>query len=502
MSPNFKSVPSPTTTFYGSLDQPNCRSCRSTLPPVTFAGPMPFFANLPIAPLVKERTKVQCTAWPSIYLCALFTFVASVQFTLLTASMWPYLMTLDTSLSEGFLGLLIALFSLSLIVASALFGVWSNRIRRFKPPLIFCNFCLFCGNFLYFTVSLFPSHWIRFVLIASRIAAGIGLAQIGLLKSYGISLTVPSDRQRATAFITGGSAMGTIFGPLLQLLFTSIESNRWSVRFAIDKFSVRLSLFTAPPLFASFVSVLLLLILLFCFSDSFVDVMRVADLDRVVTVYYQYSRKRLSRVSYDASPLPICDQWAASACYAMRFTQCFVLTSMEAISAPFAMLMFNWSYVEVVFNESVVNALFGGIALATYASYFVFDLGKRISGRFVCLCVLFALLFFYCFTFSWSFLSTNVSIADENSGEIAVGCDSTRLGWCRGLKRINIWLYYALVVGLQGFAFPTLNVKLNTLFSQIVGPRLQSKQQCFIEMFGGIGRILGPLLTGSELLDF
>lgn len=41
------------------------------------------------------------------------------------------------------------------------------------------------------------------------------------------------------------------------------------------------------------------------------------------------------------------------------------------------MMMFSWSSMEVVFNESIVNVIFGVIALITYVAYFVFDLGKK-----------------------------------------------------------------------------------------------------------------------------
>lgn len=41
------------------------------------------------------------------------------------------------------------------------------------------------------------------------------------------------------------------------------------------------------------------------------------------------------------------------------------------------MMMFAWNSVEVVFNESVVNAIFGVLAFTTYVAYFIFDLGKK-----------------------------------------------------------------------------------------------------------------------------
>jgi MFS transporter, ceroid-lipofuscinosis neuronal protein 7 len=81
--------------------------------------------------------------------------------------------------------------------------------------------------------------------------------------------------------------------------------------------------------------------------------------------------------------------------------------------------------------------------------------------------------------------------------EIIPGCNRTRFVWCDDLKQINVWLYYAAMLICIGFAFPNINVTMNTLFSRIIGPRMQSKQQGMLEMFGGMGRMLGPLLIGS-----
>ena len=62
-------------------------------------------------------------------------------------------------------------------------------------------------------VELFPAAQTRYVLMASRLVAGIGWAQVGLLKSFAAAASVNKDRSRATAFATGGVALGTTLGP-------------------------------------------------------------------------------------------------------------------------------------------------------------------------------------------------------------------------------------------------------------------------------------------------
>lgn len=84
------------------------------------------------------------------------------------------------------------------------------------------------------------------------------------------------------------------------------------------------------------------------FRETYVEVLTRKNTDRVVTVYYQYSRKRLSRVSYDATPSPAYDHLAAAVCYALRFSQFFALTSAEAY--PFYKILKNI----LIFNINLI----------------------------------------------------------------------------------------------------------------------------------------------------
>uniref|UniRef100_A0A183C9L7 MFS domain-containing protein n=1 Tax=Globodera pallida TaxID=36090 RepID=A0A183C9L7_GLOPA len=86
--------------------------------------------------------------------------------------------------------------------------------------------------------------------------------------------------------------------------------------------------------------------------------------------------------------------------------------------------------------------------------------------------------------------SSSVGNSSTNSG----GCDLNKYAWCAGLSRVNPWIYYGAIVLLIGPAFPNINVAMNTLFSRIIGPRMQSTQQGLLEMHGAIGRLIGPLL--------
>uniref|UniRef100_A0A915MR86 Uncharacterized protein n=1 Tax=Meloidogyne javanica TaxID=6303 RepID=A0A915MR86_MELJA len=70
----------------------------------------------------------------------------------------------------------------------------------------------------------------------------------------------------------------------------------------------------------------------------------------------------------------------------------------------------------------------------------------------------------------------------------------------RGLLALSTYICY--IVFNLGENFPNINVTMNTLFSRIIGPRMQGTQQGILEMFGGMGRMTGPLVIGSGAENF
>uniref|UniRef100_A0A914IFY6 Major facilitator superfamily (MFS) profile domain-containing protein n=1 Tax=Globodera rostochiensis TaxID=31243 RepID=A0A914IFY6_GLORO len=408
-------------------------------------------------------------------------------------SLWPFMKILDKTVAESFYGLVLALYSISQIITSPLLGYWSNRIERLKPPLIFCNLMMLLGNILYLFVELFPTHHYRYALCTSRFMAGVGWAQLGLLKSYVAAASLVADRSRATAFITGGFALGVILGPALQTLFTLVNYPGFPVCF-VNRYCINISMFTVPAIFASLVNVALMILLMVRFRESHVGI-----IERVNMVNETLQIKKSTK-------LPPYDRCAVAVCFALRFTQFFVFTIIETIGTSFAMLMFNWSPIEVVFYDSMAHAVRGVVALLVYVAYIIFDLGKIVNDRIVCLLSLVALLFFYLITHTWPFLPEHVRLMNSsfvgNSSANSGGCNLNKYAWCAGLPRVNPWLYYGAIVLLIGPAFPNINVAMNTLFSRIIGPRIQSTQQGLLEMHGAIGRLIGPLLISFFYLSY
>ncbi|XP_078222654.1 major facilitator superfamily domain-containing protein 8 isoform X7 [Callithrix jacchus] len=103
--------------------------------------------------------------WRSIRILYLTMFLSSVGFSIVIMSIWPYLQKIDQTADASFLGWVIASYSLGQMVASPIFGFWSNYRPR-KEPLIVSIFISVAANCLYAYVHVPASHNKYYMLIA------------------------------------------------------------------------------------------------------------------------------------------------------------------------------------------------------------------------------------------------------------------------------------------------------------------------------------------------
>ncbi|KAF6306664.1 major facilitator superfamily domain containing 8 [Rhinolophus ferrumequinum] len=112
--------------------------------------------------------------WRSIRILYLTMFLSSVGFSIVIMSIWPYLQKIDQTADASFLGWVIASFSLGQMVASPIFGLWSNYRPR-KEPLIVSILISVAANCLYAYVHVPASHNKYYMLVA-RGLVGFGSA--------------------------------------------------------------------------------------------------------------------------------------------------------------------------------------------------------------------------------------------------------------------------------------------------------------------------------------
>uniref|UniRef100_A0AC34G3Q9 Major facilitator superfamily (MFS) profile domain-containing protein n=1 Tax=Panagrolaimus sp. ES5 TaxID=591445 RepID=A0AC34G3Q9_9BILA len=102
-----------------------------------------------------------------------------------------------------------------------MFGYLSDRIRKIKPLLYIGFSIMLLGNLVYVFTGVIPFGK-KYLILITRFTTGFGLSYTSLLRAYAVAASIPADRSKAIAYVTGGMTLGSFVGPALQLIFTPL----------------------------------------------------------------------------------------------------------------------------------------------------------------------------------------------------------------------------------------------------------------------------------------
>ncbi len=136
----------------------------------------------------------------------LTTFIDLVGFGIIIPILPNYAKILGASDFE--VGLLAAVYALMNFLFSSLWGTLSDRIGR--RPVILYSVAITCVAHL-----LFSQSTTLILLLAARIMAGIGSANISIAQAYISDVTEPQNRAKSMGLIGAAFGLGFIFGPPL-----------------------------------------------------------------------------------------------------------------------------------------------------------------------------------------------------------------------------------------------------------------------------------------------
>uniref|UniRef100_A0A3Q3F579 Major facilitator superfamily domain containing 8 n=1 Tax=Kryptolebias marmoratus TaxID=37003 RepID=A0A3Q3F579_KRYMA len=169
---------------------------------------------------IRERTGQRClrshdgdyrSRWRSIRVMYFTMFLSSVGFTIVITSLWPYLEKVDSSADASFLGWMVAAYSLGQMVASPLFGFWSNHRPR-REPLVCSIFINLLAN-VYYAYAYLPPTNNKYHMLMSRAFVGFGAGNVAVVRSYVAGATSLKERTGAMANMSACQALGFILGP-------------------------------------------------------------------------------------------------------------------------------------------------------------------------------------------------------------------------------------------------------------------------------------------------
>uniref|UniRef100_A0A3Q2XV43 Major facilitator superfamily domain containing 8 n=1 Tax=Hippocampus comes TaxID=109280 RepID=A0A3Q2XV43_HIPCM len=374
-------------------------------------------------------------------------FLSSVGFTIVITSLWPYLEKSDDSADATFLGWVVAAYSLGQMVASPLFGLWSNYRRR-REPLVCSIFINLSANIYYAYASL-PSTGDKYHILISRAFVGFGAGNVAVVRSYVAGATSLKERTNAMANMSACQALGFILGPANGCPFHREH--------------------------------------------------RVDDDGRRIQAINYLSEDEVDLIE---DPEETIDQVAAYTSNVLFFIVMFIFAVFETIATPLSMDMFAWTRREAVFYNGIIICCIGFESILVFlavkvAAQRVGDRPVLLAGLAIIFCGFFILLPWgnHYPKIQWADLKNNslVSQLSSNSSFESTGCPYDQT-WCQYTPAIHLAQYITSDF-LIGVGYPACNVMSYTLYSKILGPKPQGVYMGWLTASGSGARTLGPVFV-------
>ncbi|XP_074761218.1 major facilitator superfamily domain-containing protein 8 isoform X4 [Athene noctua] len=454
---------------------------------------------------VVETQEHYKSRWRSIWIMYLTMFLSSVGFSIVIMSVWPYLQEIDPTADASFLGWIIASYSIGQMVASPLFGLWSNYRPR-REPLVISTAISVAANCLYAYVHVPHSHNKYYMLIA-RALVGFGAGNVAVVRSYIAGATSLTERTSAMANTSACQAVGFILGPVFQTCFTLIgeEGVTWNL------IHLQLNMYTAPVLFGALLGVINIILIFVIFREHRVD-----DMGRQCkSVNFEGEDGGL-----DQDTEGNIDHVAVVAINFLFFVILFVFAVFETIATPLTMDMYSWTRKEAVFYNGIILSVVGIESVIVFMV--VKMLAKKTGERAILHGGLLIVLVGFFILLPWGKKLPNIQWQEIKNNSIPrtaptemlmpfwslqamqppsnhtaepVGCPVTQ-SWCLNTPVIYLAQYISSDI-LIGLGYPVCNVMSYTLYSKILGPKPQGVYMGWLTASGSGARILGPVFVSQ-----
>ncbi|KAI4900294.1 hypothetical protein NFI96_010565 [Prochilodus magdalenae] len=431
--------------------------------------------------------------WKSIRVMYFTMFLSSVGFTIVITSIWPYLQKIDDTADASFLGWVVAAYSLGQMVASPLFGLWSNHRPR-REPLV-CSIVINISANIYYSYVDLPHSHKKYHMLLARAFVGFGAGNVAVVRSYVAGATSLKERTSAMANMSACQALGFILGPALQAALSFIGEEGFFVKILQLKFN----LYTAPALLAACFGVINILLVITILREHRVD-----DYGKQIGAINYVSEEQVAVAPEVEGNI---DQIAVLTSNILFFIILFIFAVFETISTPLSMDMFAWTRKEAVLYNGIILAAIG------FESIIVFLVVKIISVRIGDRPVLWGGLVIIFIGFfillpwgnhypkiQWANLQNSsmptVGLGDNplsNSTVEPTGCPFEQI-WCQYTPAIHLAQYITSDI-LIGVGYPACNVMSYTLYSKILGPKPQGVYMGWLTASGSGARTLGPVFV-------
>ena len=428
----------------------------------------------------KQNSERQ-TPWKSVSLCFLIQILNGIQFSIYFTSLWPYLTTLEPKAKMSFFGWIMAIFSIGQMCSSWIFGFWNQKTMSTRQPAICGLMFSAVGNVIYGLLPLLPSHrdW---CMLFARFLTGFGSGTMSVIRSYCAMASARKDLPKVMPLVVGSFVLGICLGPSIQSIFVPIGKEGFYAGF------IKINVYTAPAFAMVLVSLLSTSLLLFVFGEDYSGVI---SKDVKSNPYFV---------------LPKFDRIAAVVCIYMYFLQQMCSTSVEVMSSPLTISMYNWTNKKALLYNGTLQTIACGIDII---SYFLISFTKfqKVDKRYLLLISLSLFIVYQLFLLPWPFYNgplQYIKLAPNSTHEdteYSGGC-YRRYRWCATSRRVPLPIYVLGSTTVLSLAFPFLAASVGILYSQILGPRKQGVMQGINEFFGCFARCVTPVIQSALFEHF
>ncbi|XP_030578500.1 major facilitator superfamily domain-containing protein 8 isoform X2 [Archocentrus centrarchus] len=458
-------------------------------------------------PLLRDETSSEDSQdedyrsrWRSIRVMYFTMFLSSVGFTIVITSLWPYLEKTDDSADASFLGWVVAAYSIGQMVASPIFGWWSNHRPR-REPLVCSIFINLAAN-IYYAYAYLPKAHNKYHILMSRVFVGFGAGNVAVVRSYVAGATALRERTGAMANMSVCQALGFILGPALQACLSVIGERGVTVDF-ID---LKLNMYTTPALLAAVFGLINILLVLFVLREHHVD----EDGRHIQAINYSSE----DRVDVSEETVESIDQLAVLTSNILFFIVMFIFAVFETyvflprkLPPPLSMDMFAWTRKEAVLYNGIILCCIGFESILVFlavklAAQRFGDRPVLLAGLGIIFCGFFILLPWgnHYPKIQWADIRNNSLVSQisklmtaPNSTVEPTGCPIEQT-WCQYTPAIHIAQYFSSDF-LIGVGYPACNVMSYTLYSKILGPKPQGVYMGWLTASGSGARTLGPVFV-------
>lgn len=446
-----------------------------------------------------ERRKKKLT----YFTIGLLFLLSGVEYAVILPTIWKYLQTLDAA--PYFLGLSLSAFSFSGLLSGPLFGHWSDRTRTTKKIILFANLFEIVGNFMYF---MGLSKWL---LLSSRLVAGIGTGAGSSIFGFLTRSTLPEDRATVFAAVMACRQAGLLIGPAFNIFLRLCD-------FHIGPFVV--NKYTAPGLFMCALWILLQFAVVFMYWDlpplerntaKVKQANRTSENEQTTEENNEdnndeaqplmYSQEIHSSYGSVVMPNSASDHISANTNHVSQPSS--PTTESPESSNPFKHFSLSREFLReevVVLLAAQFITLFNQTALETMVTPLTqkfFGYGELENSVMYCLCGVEVIAGFFFVRWLSGRVAERVVLA------IGLAICSISNVWCLIFLANPLgdypWQLTEFIIGvfLQVLGLPFVAVAQVSLYSKVTAAKTQGFSQGVRRSVGGLATILGPLWAGG-----